>query len=782
MRFRDGTVWQKALFAALLGFYLFGLLLTAADKFERVGRPDVGWGLDGLACFPSRADVALAGLVAGAQLLQLNGLSLSEVTFEQAPGYVRHGLGEVNRLTVELPWGVISELSIPVQPLTWTDVLALDGPTLALGMLFVVVGLTSFLLRPYTASSWALLALGCAIGSVLQGQALYIAERTVLTTVYFRLTVGFASCVALHGGLAFPVPHPLLSRRPRILLGVYAIGLTIAVLQLAAWASGRVGVFRYVGGGLDTTVLLVSVLFFVGRCCVLAVRGGDPIVTQRARILLAGTVFGVGPVVTVNFLRSALQTVVVDMRLVYWSLTLLLVALGYLTLRHDLLNARIAARRAVIYAGVVGVLTCVAVLLVAVRAYAVAVMLFPLLYWWPRFDARLNAWLYPKRARFPDLMRAIGNELAMAEGVDAVLRILAGAPERLCDARSGVTFLLAGPWAREEQVNGGGSPLALPGGPLADEVLVRVMSTTRRAIFREHLAVEPQYANIQAECYRCFDRLSADVLLPIVHDGRVVGGLAVGPSTAGDPYGTPELDALAAVTQQAMQAIVRVRATEQLRARELEFADLKRFFPPQIIDQVMAKGGAAELRSQRKLVTVFFADLRGFTAFSEIVEPEEVMATLAEYHAAMGRRIAERGGTLERFAGDGFMVFFNDPVEQPDHVERAARMALAMRDDVAQLRAAWLRKGYQIDAGMGIHCGYATCGFIGYEGRRDYGVIGNVTNLAARLSSAATGGEILVTGRIRAELGDGYDAESVGELSLKGFHQPQAVYRLLGCR
>ena len=170
MRFRDGTVWQKALFAALLGFYLFGLLLTVADRIERVGRPDVGWGLDGLACFPSRADVTRGGIVAGARLLQLNGTPLSETNFEQVPRYVRNGLGEVNHLTVELPWGVVSELSIPVQRLTWTDVLALDGPTIALGVLFVVVGLTSFLLRPYTASSWALLALGCAIAGVLQGR------------------------------------------------------------------------------------------------------------------------------------------------------------------------------------------------------------------------------------------------------------------------------------------------------------------------------------------------------------------------------------------------------------------------------------------------------------------------------------------------------------------------------------------------------------------------------------------------------------------------------------
>jgi len=276
-----------------------------------------------------------------------------------------------------------------------------------------------------------------------------------------------------------------------------------------------------------------------------------------------------------------------------------------------------------------------------------------------------------------------------------------------------------------------------------------------------------------------FDRLRSGVLLPLLRANRVVGGLAIGPRTTGDAYESAEIDALSAVAQQAVQALIRVEATERLRKRELEFADLKRFFPPQVIDQIMARGGAAELRSQRKPVTVFFSDLRGFTAFSDSVEPEEVMATLEEYHEAMGRRIAEFAGTLERFVGDGLMVFFNDPIEQPDHVERAVRMAETMRSDVGRLREAWVRKGYQIDVGMGIHTGFATCGFIGYEGRRDYGVIGNVTNLAARLSDAANAGEILISARVQAELQNGFRVEPAGELTLKGFHQPQAAYRLI---
>ena len=193
----------------------------------------------------------------------------------------------------------------------------------------------------------------------------------------------------------------------------------------------------------------------------------------------------------------------------------------------------------------------------------------------------------------------------------------------------------------------------------------------------------------------------------------------------------------------------------------------------------MARGGAAELRSQRKIVTVFFADLRGFTSFSDRVEPEEVMATLSQFHEAMGRRIAEFAGTVERFTGDGIMVFFNDPVDQPDHAQRAVSMALGIEEDVGRLREEWTRKGYEIDVGMGIHTGYATCGFIGYEGRRDYGVIGNVTNLAARLSDAAGPGEILITAGVRNELSGGHGLEPAGELSLKGFHQSQLAFRLL---
>jgi class 3 adenylate cyclase len=207
---------------------------------------------------------------------------------------------------------------------------------------------------------------------------------------------------------------------------------------------------------------------------------------------------------------------------------------------------------------------------------------------------------------------------------------------------------------------------------------------------------------------------------------------------------------------------------------------LKRFFSPQLADRIVAGGADDPLKSHRREITVVFLDLRGFTAFTETAEPEEVMGVLAEYHAAMGRLILEHEGTLERFTGDGIMVFFNDPAPIPDPAARAARMALAMQAEVARLAAGWSRRGYDLQMGVGIAQGFATIGGIGFEGRIDYGAIGTVTNLAARLCGEARGGETLIAQRVLAALDGGFSVEPVAELALKGFHRPVAAFRLLG--
>jgi class 3 adenylate cyclase/ActR/RegA family two-component response regulator len=211
---------------------------------------------------------------------------------------------------------------------------------------------------------------------------------------------------------------------------------------------------------------------------------------------------------------------------------------------------------------------------------------------------------------------------------------------------------------------------------------------------------------------------------------------------------------------------------------------LKRFFSPQLAEAILVGGADDPLKSHRREITVVFLDLRGFTSFAETADPEEVMSVLAEYHRAMGRLILAHEGTLERFAGDGIMVFFNDPVPIPDPARRAVDMSVAMQQDMVALTRDWTRRGYDMQLGVGIAQGFATLGGIGFEGRIDYAAIGTVTNLAARLCSEAEGGEILVSQRARAALLAGSEAElprleAKGEISLKGFHRPLPVWRLV---
>ena len=228
------------------------------------------------------------------------------------------------------------------------------------------------------------------------------------------------------------------------------------------------------------------------------------------------------------------------------------------------------------------------------------------------------------------------------------------------------------------------------------------------------------------------------------------------------------------------------RTLEQRVEQQLAQLDrlerLKRFFSPQLAELIVAGGADDPLKTHRREVTVVFLDLRGFTAFAETAEPEEIMGVLREYHAEMGKLILEHEGTLERFTGDGMMIFFNDPVPVPNPAERAIRMAVSMRERVESMVVAWQKRGYDLALGVGIAQGYATIGAIGFEGRWDYGAIGTVTNLAARLCGEAKGGQILVHQRVAAQIEELVEAESLGPLTLKGLLRPVPVFGIIGLR
>jgi adenylate cyclase len=215
---------------------------------------------------------------------------------------------------------------------------------------------------------------------------------------------------------------------------------------------------------------------------------------------------------------------------------------------------------------------------------------------------------------------------------------------------------------------------------------------------------------------------------------------------------------------------------------ERQRTELARFLSPQVAELVSTPDGEALLAGHRREVTVVFADLRGFTAFCEAADPEEIVLVLREYHDVVGRRVTEFEATLEHFAGDGVHLFFNDPVEQGDHRLRALRMTVALRDDVARLQARWEERGVRLGFGVGVSVGHATAGRIGFEGRYAYAVVGTIVNLAARLSAEAAGGQILITEELYREVADGVDAERIDGLSLKGISHLVTAWNVVGLR
>ena len=302
-------------------------------------------------------------------------------------------------------------------------------------------------------------------------------------------------------------------------------------------------------------------------------------------------------------------------------------------------------------------------------------------------------------------------------------------------------------------------------------------------------------------------RLRADAAFPFtpiimvtaMADSKdVIAGLEAG----GDEYLTKPVDhAALAARVRSMLRIKRLHDTVETLAAEVKewnaslerrvaaqvgelerVGRLRRFFSPQLAELIVNGGTDDPLKSHRGEITVVFLDLRGFTAFAEVAEPEEVMGVLREYHQATGKLILEYEGTLEHFTGDGITILFNDPMPIPNPSERAVRMALAIRERVGQMAEDWVKRGYELSLGIGIAQGFATIGAIGFEGRWDYSAIGTVTNLAARLCGEVPGDQILIAQRVYAGVETLVEVEPQEVLTLKGFRRPVIAYRVRGLK
>jgi class 3 adenylate cyclase len=296
------------------------------------------------------------------------------------------------------------------------------------------------------------------------------------------------------------------------------------------------------------------------------------------------------------------------------------------------------------------------------------------------------------------------------------------------------------------------------------------VALTRKPVHIPDVDLDPDYVHPSAGIEGFRTLLS----LPILFEEELVGVIGLARHQV-RPFQSEAIELMTTFADQSAIAIANATLFETVERQKSELA---RFLSPGVAALVSSDDREQLLAGHRAYITVVYFDLRGFTAFAETAEPEELLDVIREYHAAAGELVVAHEGTLEHFAGDGLMVFFNDPAPLAEHELHAARLALAMRERIGGLSAGWRKRGYELGLGAGIAVGHATLGRIGFEGRYDYGALGSVTNLAARLSDEAASGQILLSQRAYAALEGRVVAEPIAELELKGLARPVQAYAL----
>jgi class 3 adenylate cyclase len=376
--------------------------------------------------------------------------------------------------------------------------------------------------------------------------------------------------------------------------------------------------------------------------------------------------------------------------------------------------------------------------------------------------------------RLRDQQRAVGDVLravATGDGLQAVLDEIAEAARRLCNGENAQLYLVEGDLLRVFAHSTNEPPEDYEHALQHPHAIDRTTVVGRVALSRDVVQIPDIQADLEYS-YGGPPTYRGLLGVPISFEGELIGAIGIARATAG-PFPNESVELVRTFADQAAIAIANARLLDAVRRQREE---LSHYLPSTVAELISSPDGARLLSAHRREITAVFCDIRGFTAFAEAAEPEEVLDVISQYQREMGQIVLAHGGTLEHYAGDGIMAFLNDPHPVPDHQREAVGMAIEMRDRFASSAERWARSGFDIGLGIGLSSGYATVGRVGFEGYYLYAAIGSVANQAARLCALAKPGQIVISGRTYAVVESGVTAEPMGSFELKGFRRPVEAY------
>jgi class 3 adenylate cyclase len=745
-------------FLVALTLVLFVYALYGANIVRWRNSPDFGWRTQ----YDSGPNVVAqvfgsaerAGLRVGDTIKAINGKAYS--TFDELYFKIRNDEpGSVNIYTVERD-GKTFEFHIPTSRLGLLAVLKLSIPIFAIGLIYVIIGVLVFIMKPQASESWLFLVMTFFMGMDISLGSPSDLMRPLWFYDIRRLSDVIIPAPLIHLALRFPKPRSFLVKKPWLSVVPYVLSLILLILykttSTAYWNPPPIL-------ELINNIYLMSGIMIFLVSMVWNIFKETSIIRLQSQVILLGIILGFF-IPTVELLSRNLWGICLfpDPVLGYsFFLSIFPLSIGYTIVKHNLFDVDVYIKRAVGYS--------IMTVLVGTAYFSMQIgmetafqplfgdyskKVFPILFailivflFNPinrRVQKGVDKLFYRKKFDYKETVISISHALTSVLNLDEIIkRIIRTIRDVMFIDMAGVillepqknscqtVFIGDGAVNLKEQVK----DLCIP----YDCPLLNLISKEKKLITRYDIEKDPRYIDLKEPCSKRFSEMGASMVMPLIYQDEVRGALALGYKKSGHFYTREDIDLINTLADNGAVAIENTKLVDQIKKEEIIRTNLSRYLSPQIVEDIIKKDVRVNLGGDRRVVTVLFMDMIGFTSLSERLQPEEVVSILNEYFTEMSEAIFRWEGTLDKFAGDQIMAFWGAPTDQPAHAELAVRCAIDLSKKLDELRKRWEREGKPVfDSGIGINTGEALVGNIGVEGKKmDYTVIGDSVNLASRV-------------------------------------------------